>query len=307
MKNYITYELISFEVSDLNSLMRLQKLGTKKLLYVFFALLVVYITAVPVDSVVIRPGFDAGTVIQWRPVELKNKFAILPGDKLEISFGYYIPAKADNVLIKMSIGKYDLRRESVVPMINKTEYISTDGEEFIWRNITIEVPDYSDKLVASSEISHPWEVNGWDNYMTTEIKIFPDTEIVEVSLPTTVVESESILPIKVKIKSNQIGRGYTLAVEDLNLKDLIAVKHIEITKPEMTVSLDVNVPKASKSEEIHIWRISLNGVDYDEEDNEKTVTLTIRSNNQLSIPGFELISLIVASIIVLQFVRRTKR
>ena len=307
MKNYITYELISFEVSNLNSLMRLQKLGTKKLLYVFFALLVVYITAVPVDSVVIRPGFDAGTVIQWRPVELKNKFAILPGDKLEISFGYYIPAKADNVLIKMSVGKYDLRRESVVPMINKTEYISTDGEEFIWRNITIEVPDYSSKLVLSSEISHPWEVNGWDNYMTTEVDIFSDAEIIEVSLPTTVVESESILPIKVKIKSNQIGRGYTLAVEDLNLKDLIAVKHIEITKPEMTVSLDVNVPKASKSEEIHIWRISLNGVDYDEEDNEKTVTLTIRSNNQLSIPGFELISLIVASIIALQFVRRTKR
>lgn len=166
---------------------------------------------------------------------------------------------------------------------------------------------YQITLVLSSEISHPWEVNGWDNYMTTEVDIFSDAEIVEVSLPTTVVESESILPIKVKIKSNQIGRGYTLAVEDLNLKDLIAVKHIEITKPEMTVSLDVNVPKASKSEEIHIWRISLNGVDYDKEDNEKTVTLTIRSNNQLPIPGFELISVIVASIIVLQFVRRTKR
>lgn len=91
------------------------------------------------------------------------------------------------------------------------------------------------------------------------------------------------------------------------MKGVIAQKSIEITEPEMTVSLDVNVPKASKSEEVHIWELYLSCADWNEENNKKTVTLTIKSNNQFPIPGFESISAIVASIIVLQFVRRKQR
>lgn len=73
----------------------------------------------------------------------------------------------------------------------------------------------------------------------------------------------------------------------------------------MTVSLDVNVPKASKSEEIHIWRISLNCGDWNEENNQKTITLIVRSNKQYSVPAFKT-SVAVSSILIATFLLKTK-
>ena len=307
-KNYISENSDIFpEVSDLLSLTQFRKFNSKNVSCGFATLLIILLIAVPVGSVEIKPYFDTYSTIIWKPVKQKNKVAILPGDELRISFGYVIPAKADNVYIEMFVGKYDVRSRDVVPIINKQEYVSTNGKTTVWRNFTIEVPDYASKLVLSAEIMHPRDDFIHNNNMSLEVPIYRDAEIVDVSLPTSVVESESILPIKVKIKSNQIDGSCLLSVEDLNSKDIIAQKDIEITQPEMTVSLDVIVPKASKSEEIHIWKIYLSCADWNEENNEKTVTLTIRSNNQFPIPGFESISAVVTSIIVLQFMRRIQR
>jgi len=288
-------------------LTQLRKFNDKNLSCVFSALLIILLIAVPVSSEEIKPYFDTYSTIIWKPVKQKNKVAILLGDELRISFGYVIPAKADDVYIKMFVGKYDVRSGNIVPIINKQEYVSTNGKTTVWRNFTIEVPDYASKLVLSAEIMHPQEDFIHNNNMSLEVPIYGDAKIVDVSLPTNVVESGSVLPIKVKIKNNQIGRSCLLSVEDLNLKNIIAQKDIEITEPEMTVSLDVNVPKASKSEEIHIWKIYLSCADWNEENNEKTVTLTIRSNNQFPIPGFESISAVVASIIVLSVCKKNTK
>gem|GEM_PF-2374159 len=284
-------------------LIQFRKFNGKNVLRVFAALLIVLLIAVPVSSVEIKPFLDTSSTILWKPAKQKSELAILPGDELKISFGYGIPAKADNVYIRMFVGKYDLNSGNIVPIIDKREYVSTDGKTTVWRNYTVKVP-YTSKLVLSAEITHPWDVNLLNNNMSLEVPIDADVEIVDVSAPTNVVESESVLSIKVKMKSNNVGRGCVLAVEDLNTKKLIATKHFEITEPEMTVSLDVNVPKASKSEEIHIWRISLNCGDWNEENNQKTITLTVRSSNQFTIPGFELLAAILAAVIALNFVRR---
>ena len=188
------------------------------------------------------------------------------------------PLRLITFTLECIFGKYDVRSGEIIPIINKQEYVSTNGKTTVWRNFT-----------------------------SLEVSIDADAEIADVSVPTNVVESESILPIKVKIRSNVIGKSYMLSVQDLNSKDIIAKRDIEITEPEMTISLDVNVPKASKSEEIHIWRISLNGVDWNEENNQKTISITIRSNNTFLIPGFELISSALATIISLKFVRKMQK
>lgn len=66
---------------------------------------------------------------------------------------------------------------------------------------------------------HPWDINLLNNNISLEVPIDADVEIVDVSVPTSVVESDSVLPIKVKMKSNNIGGGCVLAVEDLNTKN----------------------------------------------------------------------------------------
>lgn len=291
------------EVSNLPPLIQFRKFNGKNVLCVFAALLIAFLIAVPASSVEFKPFLDTSSTILWKPAKQKEKVAILPGDELKISFGYSIPAKTDNVYIRMFVGKYDLNSGSIIPIIDKHEYVSSDGKTTVWRNYTVKVP-YTNKLVLSAEIFHPWDFNGLNNNISLEIPIWMDLEIIDVSVPTNVVESESVLPVKVKIRSNNFGPGCVLYVEDLTTNKLVAKKHFEITKPEMTISLDVKVPEASKSEEIHIWRIGLSTVDYNEENNEKIVTLTVRSNKQFTIPGFEVLAAILAAVIALNFVRR---
>lgn len=110
---------IFLEVSDLSPLKQLLKLNGKNVLRVFAALLIAFLIAVPVSSVEIKPFLDTSSTILWKPVKQKEKVAILPSDELKISFSYGIPAKADNVYIRMFVGKYDLNSRSIIPIIDK--------------------------------------------------------------------------------------------------------------------------------------------------------------------------------------------
>lgn len=117
-------------------------------------MLIVFLIATPASSVEIKPFLDTSSTILWKPVKQKNKLAILLSDELRISFGYSIPAKANNVYIRMFVGKYDLNNGDIVPIIDKHEYVSTNGRTTIWRNYTVKVP-YTSKLVLLAEIFHP--------------------------------------------------------------------------------------------------------------------------------------------------------
>ena len=85
------------------TLAKFRKFNGKNISYVFTALLVVLLIAIPVRSVEVKPYFDTYSTIIWKPIKQKNNVATHPGDELKVSFGYVIPAKADNVYIRMYI------------------------------------------------------------------------------------------------------------------------------------------------------------------------------------------------------------
>jgi len=226
------------------------------------------------NVVMIKPFVDLSVTVLWKPVKQKNPYAILPEDVIEIDVGFMIPCKLKDIEVKAVINSHDLYEKKFKPLERHEDVVaSMKPNTTIWYNTTVTVP-FTDKIVVNASIHHPWEYMGWNNYINTTIEIFPDTAVKAVYLPL-IVNSGQKFEVTVKLMSNAIGRGATIAVSDDTTEDLLGTTDIEITKPEMDVKFTLTAPTISGFYETHTWNVSSATVDYWSENDYKTLSVTI--------------------------------
>lgn len=226
------------------------------------------------NTVTLKPFLDMYATVIWKPVKQKISYAILPEDVIEVSIGFVIPAKITDVDIKATINEFDLKEKIPKAMEGKSEKVATFAPTTIWRNFTVVVP-YTNKLVIEANISHPLEDFIHNNNMTLEIPVDPDTKVEEATPSVLVVSSGSPTPVTVKISSNALGRVYVVAVQDMTTKNLIGKKDVEITEPNMTVTIEATAPNINGFSETHIWNASVNGIDFYDLNNYNEFQVTI--------------------------------
>ncbi|RLE37420.1 hypothetical protein DRJ17_06655 [Candidatus Woesearchaeota archaeon] len=238
------------------------------------------------NSVTIKPFIDLSVTVLWKPVKQKTPLAILPEDVIEVDIGYMIPCKLSGIEIRADVNKHDLFAKKLMPIERHQDVVATfKPNTTIWYNTTITVP-FTDKIVVNASIYHPWEYMGWNNYVNTTIKIFPDTEVSNVSVGALLVQSGQDVDITVGLRSNAIGRGTTVSVYDEDTEDVIGTAHVEITEPEMKVRLKATAPVIGQAVEAqqfnfsgvyetHTWNVSSATVDYWTENDYQRIQVTI--------------------------------
>jgi len=238
------------------------------------------------NVVVIKPFIDLSVTVLWKPVKQKTPLAILPEDVIEVDIGYMIPCKLSGIEIRADVNKHDLFAKKLMPIERHHNVVATfKPNTTIWYNTTITVP-FTDKIVVNASIHHPWEYMGWNNYVNTTIKIFPDTEVSNVSVGALLVQSGQDVDITVGLRSNAIGRGTTVSVYDEDTEDVIGTAHVEITEPEMKVRLKATAPVIGQAietkqfnfngvYETHTWNVSSATVDYWTENDYQRIQVTI--------------------------------
>jgi len=238
------------------------------------------------NIVVIKPFIDLSVTVLWKPVKQKTPLAILPEDVIEIDIGFMIPCKLSEIEIKADVNMHDLFTKKLRPLERHEDVVASfKPNTTIWYNTTVVVP-FTDKIVVNASIHHPWEYMGWNNYINTTIKIFPDTEVSNVSIGALLVQSGQDVDITVKLRSNAIGRGTTVSVYDEDVGDVIGTTHVEISEPEMEVKLTATAPvigQAVEAQEFnfngvyetHTWNVSHATVDYWSENDYQRIQVTI--------------------------------
>jgi len=227
------------------------------------------------NIVVIKPFIDLSVTVLWKPVKQKTPLAILPGDLIEVDIGFMIPCKLSGIEIRADINSHNLYTNKLSPLERHHDVVaSSKPNTTIWYNTTVTIP-FTDKIVVNASIYHPWEYMGWNNYINTTIKIFPDTEVSHVSIGALLVQSGQDVDITVKLRSNAIGRGVGVSVFDEDVGDLIGTTHVEISEPEMDVKFTLTAPTISGFYETHTWNVSSATVDYWSENDYKTLSVTI--------------------------------
>jgi len=226
--------------------------------------------------------------IIWKPVKQKIRHAILPGDEIEVDFKYVIPFEVSGVGIRAFVGELDPETGRIVAILDRSEIVYETGPKIIWKNFTITVP-FTKKILLSANVTHPSESTK-NSYLY--LFVASDTGIMEVEPATTVVKSGSMLPITVRLTSNEIGNSIRIYVDDLDLvkssnsRVQLESKEITITKPEMTVTINVKVPEVKGSTETHRWEIHV-GSDAYIENNYRRILVTIEPAGKTVIPGFD--------------------
>ena len=238
------------------------------------------------NVVVIKPFIDLSVTVLWKPVKQKTPLAILPEDVIEIDIGFMIPCKLSEIEIRADVNSHDLFTKKLRPLESHEDVVASfKPNTTIWYNTTVVVP-FTDKIVVNASIHHPWEYMGWNNYINTTIKIFPDTEVSNVSVEALLVQSGQDVDITVKLRSNAIGRGTTVSVYDEDVGDVIGTTHVEISEPEMEVKLTATAPvigQAVEAQEFnfngvyetHTWNVSHATVDYWSENDYQKIQVTI--------------------------------
>lgn len=226
------------------------------------------------NTVTLKPFLDMYATIIWKPVKQKISYAILPEDIIEVDIGFVIPAKITGVDIRAIVDQFDLKEKRPKTLEGKVEKVSTFEPTVIWRNFTVVVP-YTNKLVIEANVSHPLEDFIHNNNMTLEIPVDPDTKIEEAKPAVLVISAGSPTAVTVTLTSNALGRVYSVAVIDETTNTLIGKTDVEITEPNMTVTVEATAPQISGFSETHLWNASANGIDYYEPNNYQTFQVTI--------------------------------
>jgi hypothetical protein len=243
------------------------------------------------NIVTFKPFLDMYPSITWKPVKQKIDTAILPGDIIEIDIAYVIPAGGiKDIEASYSVRSYNLYKNTMDLVENKTYILSTVEPTTIYKNFTVVVP-FTNKIVVNASIYHPLEDNGLNNQMTLEIHVFEDTELVKVEVPPIVMAGEKTT-VKVYLKSNAVGFNYRASVAT---NEILGMTDFDITKPEMVVEVEVT-PKVSGNKffEVQKWYVNLMGYDYYDANNEKTVTVMV-----WALPWWLFILLVILIILIL--------
>jgi hypothetical protein len=243
------------------------------------------------NIVTFKPFLDMYPSIIWKPVKQRIDTAILPGDIIEIDIAYVIPAGGiKDIEASYSVKSYNLYKNEMDLVENKTYILSTVEPTTIYKNFTVVVP-FTNKIIVNASIYHPLEDNGLNNQMTLEIPVFEDTELVKVDVPPIVMAGEKTT-VKVYLKSNAVGFNYRASVAT---SEIIGMTDFDITKPEMVVEVEVT-PKVSGNKffETQTWYVNLMGYDYYDANNEKTVTVMV-----WALPWWLFIFLVILVILIL--------
>jgi len=226
------------------------------------------------NTVTLKPFLDMYATVIWKPVKQKVSYAILPEDVIEVDIGFVIPAKITGVHIKAQIDEFDVNKKEMKTIEGRDETVATFEPTTIWRNFTVKVP-FTNKLVITANVSHPLEDFVLNNNISLEILVDPDTKVEYANPATLVVSSGSPTAVTVKLSSNALGRVFVVAVMDETTKNLLGKKDVEITEPNMTVTISATAPKISGFSEVHEWNVSANGIDYYEPNNYYSFNVTI--------------------------------
>jgi len=225
------------------------------------------------NIVTLKPFLDMYPAITWRPVKQKVDTAILPGDVIEISIAYVIPAGGiKDIDIRHSVKSLNLYKKDFDQIEGREMKVSTLQPTTIYRNFTIIVP-FTNKIIVNASIAHPLEDNALNNEMSLEIPVFEDTEAVRADVPLLVKANEP-QKIKVILKSNAINFNYRISV--VKGSDVIGYTDFKITEPDMAVEVEVTpVLTGGKFYETQTWTITLMGYDFYDANNEIKVTVTV--------------------------------
>jgi len=232
------------------------------------------------NIVILRPFLDMYPSIIWKPVKQKIDTAILPGDLIEVSIAYVIPAGGiKDIKLQYNVKSFNLYTRSFEQIESREEYVSTLEPTTIYRNLTIVAP-FTNKIVVYASIAHPMEDNALNNEMTLETPVFEDTEITKVEAPPVVKAGEP-QKIRVYMKSNAIGYNYRAVVAMEKPYKLIGESRFYITDPEFAVDVVV-IPELSRGKpyETQTWTITLLGYDFYGANDEKMITVTVLANNE---------------------------
>ncbi len=226
------------------------------------------------NTVTLKPFLDMYATVIWYPIKQKVSNAILPEDVIEIDVGFVIPAKITGVQIRAKIEEFNLNEKALKTIEGRSETVATFEPTTIWRNFTIKVP-FTDRIVVTANITHELEDFILNNNITLEIPIYPDTKVEYAKPATLIVSSGSPTAVTVKIQSNAFGRLYTVEIWDDDLKEILAMKDVNITEPNMTVTLEAKAPKISGFQETHTWNVTFAGADYYPANNYYSFNVTI--------------------------------
>ncbi|MEM2029920.1 MAG: SpaA isopeptide-forming pilin-related protein [Archaeoglobaceae archaeon] len=228
------------------------------------------------NPVIIKPYIDLYPSIMWRIIKQKVPYALLPDDIIEISICYYIPVALKDIEFKHSISAFAIK-EKTFKLLEGYETKADALAGALCRNYTIPVP-FTNKIIVNASVSHPFEDNGWNDRLSVEIEVMPNTAITRVETPL-LVRADVPTTVKVHIKSNNYGRTISAYVSDLQMNHTLlgSVKNVNVTDEEMVIEVPV-VPKVGMANQFYstrTWEISVAGYDMYPDDDIVTVNVTV--------------------------------
>jgi hypothetical protein len=239
------------------------------------------------NQVFLKPFTDFYVVVLWRPVQVKQRWTILPGDLIEIDIGVYIPINTTALpaVFEWFVMFNNLTSGAIELARGVSEEIRATESGMLWRNMTIAVP-WTNRIYVNASVEHPWEDAGLNNYVEVLIRVDPDIELKLVEYTRIAREGEEIR-FTVEIRSNverEQGAIMWITVED-NTTNIILARRELTVEPYLRVVLTGRAPEnpamfwfIRKPSTTHMVGVKVTGFDLYTENNYAEAQVTVLSN-----------------------------